>query len=55
MLHTIDCLWQPLGAETHVRVILVQDRAKTSGYEIALITTDLHAQPEQIVERYADR
>ena len=55
MLHTIDCLWQPLGAETQVRVILVQDPAKTSGYEIALITTDLHAQPEQIVERYADR
>ncbi len=55
MLHTIDCLWAPLGAETPVRVILVQDPKKQSGYQIALITTDLHATAAQIVERYADR
>jgi len=55
MLHTIDCLWGPLGAETPVRVILVQDSAKAGGYQIALITTDLDATPAQIVERYADR
>jgi len=54
-LATIDCLWGPLGAETPVRVILVQDPAKACGYQIALITTDLHASAEQIVERYADR
>ena len=55
MLHTIDCLWAPLGAESPVRVILVQDPKKQSGYQIALITTDLHATAAQIVERYADR
>ena len=55
MLHTIDCLWGPLGAETSVRVILVQDAAKSSGYQIALITTDLDASAAEIVERYADR
>ena len=55
MLHTIDCLWGPLGAETPVRVILVQDPKNTSGYQIALITTDLTSTAEQIVERYADR
>ncbi|MCA1701546.1 MAG: transposase, partial [Actinobacteria bacterium] len=54
-LTTIDCLWGPLGAETPVRVILVKDTAKACGYQIALITTDLNATAEQIVERYADR
>ncbi|MDQ3093390.1 MAG: transposase, partial [Actinomycetota bacterium] len=55
MLHAIDCLWGPLGAETPVRVILVKDTAKASGYQIALLTTDLTSTPAQIVERYADR
>jgi hypothetical protein len=55
MLAELPCLWGPLGAETPVRVILVQDATKTCGYQIALITTDLDATPEQIVERYADR
>ena len=55
MLHEIDCLWGPLGAETPVRVIIVQDAARACGYQIALITTDLDATPGQIVERYADR
>ena len=55
MLHEIDCLWGPLGAETPVRVILVKDTRKTCGYQIALITTDLTSTPAQIVERYADR
>jgi SRSO17 transposase len=55
MLHAIECLWAPLGAETPVRVILVQDAKKSSGYQIALITTDLTSTPAQIVERYADR
>lgn len=55
MLHTIGCLWGPLGPETPVRVILVQDLKKPSGYQIALITTDLTPSPAQIVERYTDR
>jgi len=55
MVHTINCLWGPLGAETPVRVILIADAAKACGYQIALITTDLTSTPDQIVERYADR
>jgi SRSO17 transposase len=55
MLHEIDCLWGPLGAETPVRVILIQDTTRASGYQIALITTDPDASPTQIIERYADR
>ena len=55
MLHVIDCLWEPLGPDTPVRVILVQDTTKPAGYQLALITTDLDSTPAQIVERYSDR
>jgi DDE superfamily endonuclease len=51
----IDCLWRPLGPETPVRVILVKDASKPSGYQLALISTDLDATPAQLVERYAER
>lgn len=55
MLATIDCLWGPLGPDTRVRVILVQDTSKRSGYQLALITTDPEANAAEIIERYADR
>jgi hypothetical protein len=54
-LAEIDCLWEPLGPDTPVRVIIVKDDTKSSGYQLALITTDLTDTPAQIVERYADR
>lgn len=54
-LATIECLWGPLGAKTPLRVILVKDQAKSCGYQIALITTDLTSTPAEIVERYSDR
>lgn len=54
-LAAIDCLWEPLGAETPVRVILVGDDTKPAGYQLALITTDLDSTPAEIVERYCDR
>ncbi|MCA1606317.1 MAG: transposase [Acidobacteria bacterium] len=41
-----------------VRVILLRDgarKAPTSGYDIALVTTDLTATPEEIIARYAAR
>ena len=55
MLCALDCLWEPLGPGTPVRVIIVRDDTKPAGYQLALITTDLDATPAQIVERYADR
>jgi len=55
MLCAIDCLWKPLGPETPVRVILVKDTTKPSGYQIALISTDLKPSAAKLVERYADR
>ncbi|MGC9221518.1 MAG: IS701 family transposase [Solirubrobacteraceae bacterium] len=54
-LAVIDCLWEPLGAKTPVRVILINDDIKPAGYQLALITTDLTPTPAQIVERYSDR
>jgi hypothetical protein len=54
-LYQLDCLWGPLGPDTPLRVILVRDTSKPSGYQLALITTDPDASPAQIVERYADR
>ena len=54
-LAVIGCLWEPLGADTPVRVILIKDDTKPAGYQLALITTDLTATPAQIVERYCDR
>jgi SRSO17 transposase len=54
-LATIECLWRPLGSDTPVRVIIVADAGKPSGYQLALITTDLDASAGEIVERYADR
>jgi hypothetical protein len=55
MLHVIDCLWEPLGPDTQIRVILIKDDTKPAGYQLALITTDLTSTPAQIVERYSDR
>jgi len=50
----IDCLWYgPFGA-TPGRAVLVRE-PDTTGYDLALFTTDTHADLERIVERYADR
>ena len=55
MACVIDCLWDPLGAETPIRVILIKDATRSSGYQIALITNDLICTAAQIIERYAER
>lgn len=50
----IACLWYGVLGPQQVQVILVQDRA-TSGYDIALVTTDPAATAAGIIERYAAR
>lgn len=50
----ITCLWYGVFGRQQVRVILVRENKKT-GYNIALVTTDLSATPEQIIGRYASR
>lgn len=54
-VHLRPCLWYRALGDTPVRVLLVRDEGKPSGYELALITTDLDASPAQLVERYSDR
>ena len=55
----VTCLWYGTWRTDTVRVILLRDTnhksSSTTGYDIALITTDLHATPEQIIARYAAR
>lgn len=52
------CLWYGTWRTDPVRVILLREgvrKTKTSGYDIALVTTDLTATPEEIITRYAAR
>jgi hypothetical protein len=49
----LRCLWYGVFGPKEVQVVLV--REKTTGYDVALVSTDLHATAAQIVERYALR
>jgi hypothetical protein len=49
------CLWYGVYRSRSVRVILLRDRGVSTGYGIALVTTDLHTDAGQIIERYAAR
>ena len=59
---TLTCLWYSVFGTRHVQVILVRDRRAT-GYDLALVTTDLAAGPaadnrtlrQQVVHRGRDR
>lgn len=48
-------LWYTVFGPREVRVVLVRELKSSHAYNVALITTDLAATPEQIVERYAAR
>jgi hypothetical protein len=50
----IRCLWYRVFGSQPVQVVLVRDKSKT-GYDIALVTTDLDVGPSGVVERYAAR
>ena len=50
------CLWYGTWRTDTVRVIGLRDgRTPTSGYDLALVTTDLTAPPQEIIARYAAR
>lgn len=55
-VHTTDifCLWYGVYRSRTMRVIIVRDRP-TTGYDLALITTDLTSTTAEIIERYAAR
>ena len=50
----LNCLWYGVFGPQQVQVVLVRDTAST-GYGIALVSTDLTASAAQVVERYAAR
>ncbi len=52
---TLDCRWHNSLATTNVRLILIRNAATTTGYDLALLTTDLHATSTQLANRYATR
>lgn len=52
---TLDCLWYRPFADTPGHLVLARDEDTTTGYDLALFTTDTTATAEQIIERYADR
>ena len=54
---TLRCLWYGSFHTRAITVVLVRDEATTSGYDLALVTTDdtAAAGPARIVSRYAMR
>ena len=50
-VHAFRCLWYEAFAQQTVQVVMIQDTDKPSGYELALISTDLEATPAQLIER----
>ena len=50
----LGCLWYGAFGPQGVQVVFVRDKSKT-GYDIALVTTDLDASAADIIERYAQR
>jgi len=55
MVHAFRCLWYEAFGSQPVRVVIIQDPDRPSGYELALISTDLEATPAQLIERYSER
>ena len=55
MVHAFGCLWYEAFGSQPVQVVVIQDTTNASGYELALVSTDLKATPAQLIERYADR
>jgi hypothetical protein len=52
---TLRCLWYSVFGPQHVTVVLLREDAAGTGYDLALVTTDLKATAAQVVERYAAR
>jgi SRSO17 transposase len=54
-LAEITCLWYGSFHTRTVRVILLRDDTTDTGYDLALVTTDLTSSPAELVTRYAMR
>ena len=54
-LATVACLWHGAFGVREVRVILVRETNTTTGYDLALVSTDLLTAPATVITRYAAR
>jgi hypothetical protein len=56
-LATVTCLWYGVFRARTVRVVLLReaDTTRSRGYDLALVTTDTDAPPQQVISRYAAR
>ena len=50
----VTCLWHSVFGTRPVTVVLIRDKA-TTGYDLALVTTDAAASAADLIERYAAR
>jgi DDE superfamily endonuclease len=55
MVHALRCLWYEAFGQQPVQVVIIQNASKPSGYELALVSTDLEASAAQLIERYSER
>jgi hypothetical protein len=55
MIAEVVCLWYGVYRSRAIRVVLLRDTNTTTGYDLALVTTDLTSPAHTIVERYASR
>jgi DDE superfamily endonuclease len=51
----IRCLWYRVFAGQPVQVVLARTPGAPDGYELALVSTDLHASGAELIQRYAAR
>ncbi len=54
-LASVRCLWYSVFGPQQVSVVLAREEAAGTGYDLALVSTDLQASAGQVVERYATR
>ncbi|WP_367435314.1 IS701 family transposase [Streptomyces celluloflavus] len=54
-LAEVTCLWYGSFHTRTVRVILLRDDTTDTGYDFALVTTDLTSSPAELITRYAMR
>ena len=53
--HAFEGLWYEVWGERPVRVVIVRHPKSTTGYDIALVSTDMAASPAELIERYEQR
>jgi hypothetical protein len=51
----LRCLWHGVFGRQPVQVVLVRQPGAPDGYDLALVSTDLHATGAELIERYATR